>query len=207
MAVYGKRRRIIMDGNDGIHNLTLVIGSPSGTGAEARPKIGLPLSDKESRARNISQEKSLDAERPIWRFNDGSHSSRPSVARTERRRTPTALIVDDAASARKHLRMILQSAGCDVVGDAMDGETAVALSMELKPDLILMDVSLQGMDGIEITRRIKNELPLTRILALSQHALPSNVVDCIKAGASNFIPKPVDDFHLFRIIHNMFAIR
>jgi len=66
----------------------------------------------------------------------------------------TVLIVDDHPSFRSVARMLLESEGYDVVGEAPDGETALELAAQLKPDVVLLDLGLPGMDGFEVARRL-----------------------------------------------------
>ena len=72
---------------------------------------------------------------------------------------PRVLVVDDVDGSRDLIREILESDGIEVVGEADTGESAVRLAEELRPDVVLMDVRMKGMDGIEATRRIKEVLP------------------------------------------------
>ncbi len=75
------------------------------------------------------------------------------------------------------------------VGEANDGEEAIVRSRELCPDLILMDVSMPKMDGIEATRRIKAEFPQTSVLVLTAHADPALLKEALKAGAAGYLLK------------------
>ncbi len=80
-------------------------------------------------------------------------------------------------------------ASLEVVGEAEDGEEAIARCRELRPDLILMDVSMPKMNGIEATRRIKAEFPETSVLILTAHADHSLLMEAVKAGAAGYLLK------------------
>ena len=101
------------------------------------------------------------------------------------------LLVDDQALLRAGLRMILENAGdMDVVGEADDGATATALAAETAPDVILMDIRMPGVDGLEATRRIRASLPDgPRILVLTTFDLDEYVYSALRAGASGFLLK------------------
>jgi two-component system response regulator NreC len=100
------------------------------------------------------------------------------------------LLVDDHRIVREGLRAVLKSQmGLEVVGEATDGSEAVRLDAELAPDVILMDVAMRGMTGIEATRRIVAERSNPRILALSMHADRRIVNEMLGAGASGYLLK------------------
>jgi DNA-binding NarL/FixJ family response regulator len=100
------------------------------------------------------------------------------------------LIADDQALVRVGLRKILETEpGTQVVGEAEDGEAAVAAARGLRPDLILMDVRMPVLDGIEATRRIVAEQPQTRVLILTTFGLDGYVYDALRVGASGFMLK------------------
>jgi DNA-binding NarL/FixJ family response regulator len=102
----------------------------------------------------------------------------------------SVLIVDDQALVRVGLRKILESERhLSVVGEAADGEDAVSAVRRLRPDLVLMDVRMPVMDGIEATRRIVHARPGTRVLILTTFGLDGYVFDALRAGASGFMLK------------------
>jgi DNA-binding NarL/FixJ family response regulator len=107
-------------------------------------------------------------------------------------KTTTVLVVDDQDLVRTGLRLIVEAAGFSVVGDAGDGAEAVALARELDPDVVLMDVRMPRMDGIEATRVIRVEagdLPSRRVLVLTTFNEDEYVFDALRAGASGFLLK------------------
>jgi DNA-binding NarL/FixJ family response regulator len=102
----------------------------------------------------------------------------------------TILIADDQALVRVGLRKILESEPeLTVVGEASDGEEAVDGARRLRPDVVLMDIRMPVLDGIEATRRIADAQPGTRVLMLTTFALDTYVYDALRAGASGFMLK------------------
>ncbi|HEV2370292.1 MAG TPA: response regulator transcription factor [Acidimicrobiales bacterium] len=105
------------------------------------------------------------------------------------------LVVDDEALVRSGFRLILQSErDFDVVGEAADGAAAVAEALRLRPDVVLMDVRMPRMDGVEATRRLV-EASDTKVLILTTFDLDAYLFDAVRAGASGFLLKdvPPDD--------------
>lgn len=106
------------------------------------------------------------------------------------------LIVDDQALVRVGLRKIMESEPeTVVVGEAIDGHDAVVQARSLRPDVVLMDIRMPVLDGIEATRRIVQARSATRILILTTFGLDSYVYDALRAGASGFMLKdsPADE--------------
>jgi DNA-binding NarL/FixJ family response regulator len=106
------------------------------------------------------------------------------------------LIVDDHALFRRGLRMVLESeVDVVVVGEAADGETAVAMAPGLAPDVVLMDVRMPGMGGIEATRRLLTVVPSARVLILTVSDAEEDLYEAVKAGAIAYLLKeiPVED--------------
>jgi DNA-binding NarL/FixJ family response regulator len=101
------------------------------------------------------------------------------------------LIVDDQDLVRHGLKLILELGGIEVLGEAADGAQAVASAASLRPDVILMDVRMPGMDGVEATRRIAAATPRARIIALTTFDVDQHVVDMLRAGAVGFLLKDV----------------
>jgi len=118
----------------------------------------------------------------------------------------SVLVVDDQALVRAGFQVLVDSAAdLEVVGSAADGIDAVRLALELRPEVILMDIRMPGMDGIEATRQITGspEGDLTRVLILTTFDLDEYVYDAIRAGASGFLLKdtpPEDLLDAIRII-------
>jgi len=102
----------------------------------------------------------------------------------------TVLVADDQALVRVGLRKILEGeVDTSVVGEAGDGEDAVAEARRLRPDVVLMDIRMPVLDGIEATRRIVAVQPATRVVILTTFGLDGYVYDALRAGASGFMLK------------------
>jgi DNA-binding NarL/FixJ family response regulator len=102
----------------------------------------------------------------------------------------SVLLADDQELVRSGFRLILElEDGIEVVGEAADGREAVRLAKELQPDVVLMDVRMPELDGIEATRRVKHSGVDTRVLVLTTFDLDEYVYGAIRAGASGFLLK------------------
>ena len=111
------------------------------------------------------------------------------------------LVVDDQELVRAGLRAILEASGVDVVGEAADGAAAVELAGDLQPDVVLMDVRMPVLDGIEATRRIRSGgEPAPRVLVLTTFDLDEYVFEALRAGASGFLLKDAPRAELLRAI-------
>ena len=128
-------------------------------------------------------------------------------------RPPTVVIADDQALVRGGFRLILKAAGIDVLAEAADGAQAVAAVLKHRPDVVLMDIRMPGVDGIEATRRILAGLAAegtgpdatpaaaaTRIIILTTFDLDEYVYAALTAGASGFLLKDVTPEHLVAAI-------
>ncbi len=100
------------------------------------------------------------------------------------------LIVDDAAFMRMILKDILVKNGYEVVGEGENGLDAIEKYKDLKPELVLMDITMPEIDGIQATRQIKSEFSDANIIMCSAMGQQSMVVEAIQAGALDFIVKP-----------------
>jgi len=100
------------------------------------------------------------------------------------------MIVDDHAVVREGLRMILEAMGdMTVVGEALDGRDAIEKAQTLKPDVIIMDIAMPEMNGIEATRLICERLPTVKIIILSMHHTNEHIFRAIQAGARGYLLK------------------
>src|ERR1700704_3084576 len=99
------------------------------------------------------------------------------------------LLVDDHKLLRQGLRRAVEEAGFDVVGEAGDGEEALRLAVELLPDLVLMDVTMPLLDGIEATRRLRLSVPEARVVILTMHGEEEVVDRALRAGAVAYLLK------------------
>lgn len=111
------------------------------------------------------------------------------------------LIADDHTLFREGVRAVLSNAGdCDVTGEAVDGNDAVAKALSLKPDVILMDIHMPAMNGVDATARILRELPNTGIIMLTMLEDDSSVFTAMRAGARGYILKGADKAELLKTI-------
>lgn len=99
------------------------------------------------------------------------------------------LLADDHTMLREAVRRAMELAGLDVVGEAGDGEEAVRLAVALTPDVILMDVSMPILDGVEATRQIHRQLPDVHIVMLTMHADADVITRALSAGAIGYLVK------------------
>src|SRR3712207_2213015 len=105
-------------------------------------------------------------------------------------RTARVLIADDHDLVRDgYQRMLDREPDLEVVGEASNGREAVELCQELLPDLVLMDVRMPEMDGIEATRKIKSELPTISVLVVTTYDNPDYLFEAVEAGAAGYVLK------------------
>jgi len=115
------------------------------------------------------------------------------------------LLAEDQELVRAGFRLILELADLEVVGEARDGAEAVELARELDPDVVLMDVRMPRMDGIEATRRLALAGLRARVLVLTTFDLDQHVYDALQAGASGFLLKDVDRERLVEAVRTVAA--
>jgi DNA-binding NarL/FixJ family response regulator len=109
---------------------------------------------------------------------------------------PRVLIADDQALVRAGFRLILTVRGIEVVGEAADGAEAVAAARRLKPDVVLMDIRMPTMDGLEAARLTIEHVPGCRVIMLTTFDLDRYVYTALRLGASGFLLKDVTPEHL-----------
>jgi DNA-binding NarL/FixJ family response regulator len=102
---------------------------------------------------------------------------------------PRVLIVDDHDLFRSGLRNLLEEQGVHIVGEAAAGQEALRIVRDLAPDVVVMDLNMPGMSGVEATRHISSVAPLTRVLMLTISDQDNDVIDAILAGACGYLLK------------------
>ena len=112
------------------------------------------------------------------------------------------LIADDHGVLRAGLRALLNAEpDLEVIAEASDGNDALRLASELRPDIVLLDISMPGPGGIEVTRRLKEALPELRVLILTAHEDESMLREAVQAGAAGYIIKRAVESELINAIH------
>ncbi|MHB8778965.1 MAG: response regulator transcription factor [Anaerolineales bacterium] len=116
------------------------------------------------------------------------------------------LLADDHAVLRAGIRALLDmQRDIEVIGEAGDGQQAVARVRELQPDVVLMDIGMPGLDGMAATRQIKEAYPQTRVLILTQHENKEYVLPALKIGASGYVLKRAEGDELITAIRAVHA--
>lgn len=110
------------------------------------------------------------------------------------------LVVDDSVFARKNLARMVESFGGRVAGEAGDGSTALAEYERTQPDIVLMDIVMPCMEGIEAVERIVRQDPGARIVMVSSVGYQENIVTALQKGAKHFVQKPVKPELLYDVI-------
>lgn len=114
------------------------------------------------------------------------------------------LIIDDHAVVRAGIRLLLESdPDISIVGEGESGFDALRLAADLKPDVVIMDVTMPGMNGVEATRALKSKMPDTAVLTLTIHEGSDYFFQMLQAGASGYVPKRVAPEELIRAIHTV----
>lgn len=112
------------------------------------------------------------------------------------------LIVDDHPVFRQGLRDVLETdPNLDVIGEAADGEVALELVQEISPDVILMDINLPTMNGLQVTRKIKGQFPQIKIIMITGYDDAEQVFHALRSGASAYCPKDITPEALIGIIN------
>src|ERR1700726_5290959 len=110
------------------------------------------------------------------------------------------LVVDDSVFARKNLIKMIEMFGGEVAGEAGDGCTAITEYARTKPDIVLMDITMPQMEGIEAVERIVQEHPDARIVMVSSVGYQDNILAALQKGARHFVQKPVKPEVLYEVI-------
>jgi two-component system, chemotaxis family, chemotaxis protein CheY len=110
------------------------------------------------------------------------------------------LVVDDSVFARKNLGKMINTFGGEVAGEAGDGCTAITEYERTRPDIVLMDITMPQMEGIEAVERIVRQHPEARIVMVSSVGYQDNILAALQKGARHFVQKPVKPDVLYEII-------
>lgn len=110
------------------------------------------------------------------------------------------LVVDDSMMMRKTLRKVLEKAGHVVVGEAANGEEAIAHYPEWVPDIVTMDITMPGLGGIETIKRLIQSDPAANIIVVSSSGQKHVIMDALQFGARNYIIKPINEGNLLPVI-------
>jgi len=110
------------------------------------------------------------------------------------------LIADDHALFRQSLRALLESRGIEVVGEAKTGKEAVALAGRLRPDIVLMDLAMPELDGLEATRQVVQTLPGVRVVVLTASTEDEDLFEALQAGAQGYLLKNLEAESFFKLL-------
>lgn len=123
-----------------------------------------------------------------------------ALLRSKDRRPVRYLVVDDSVFARKNLSKLIELYGGELAGEAGDGCTAITEYDRLQPDIVLMDITMPQMEGIEAAERIVRQHPEARIIMVSSVGYQENIVAALQKGARHFVQKPVKPDVLYEVI-------
>jgi two-component system chemotaxis response regulator CheY len=110
------------------------------------------------------------------------------------------LVVDDSVFARKNLARIIETFGGQLAGEASDGLAAISEYERTRPDLVLMDITMPQMEGIEAAEKIVQKFPEARIVMVSSVGYQENIVAALQRGARHFVQKPVKPEILYEVV-------
>ncbi len=113
------------------------------------------------------------------------------------------LIVDDSRTSRKILKGILENAGYEVIGEATNGQEGYERYVELKPDIVTMDITMPVLDGIEALKKIKAGYPDAKVVMVTAAGQKTKMVEAVQNGANEFVSKPFEPEQLKTIIEKV----
>ena len=116
------------------------------------------------------------------------------------------LIVDDAAFMRLSIRMMLERNGFEIVGEAENGAIGVSKYLELRPDIVTMDITMPEMTGVEALQAIIRHDPKAKVIMVSAMGQECVVKDAVVSGAKSFIVKPFREDHVVQIINKILSV-
>jgi two-component system chemotaxis response regulator CheY len=124
----------------------------------------------------------------------------PALLRADTMNPVTYLVVDDSVFARKNLARIIESYGGHLAGEAADGVAAIEEFDRTLADIVLMDITMPQMEGIEAAERIVRQHPEARVIMVSSVGYQENIVAALQKGARHFVQKPVKPELLYEVI-------
>ena len=113
------------------------------------------------------------------------------------------LIVDDSRTSRKMLRNILESNGHEIIYEAVNGQEGVQKFQALKPDVVTLDITMPVVDGVEALKMIKALDPESKVVMVTAAGQKNKMIECIKAGANEFLTKPFEQQEIVDVINKM----
>ncbi|MBU5428597.1 response regulator [Kineothrix sp. MSJ-39] len=113
------------------------------------------------------------------------------------------LIVDDSRTSRKMLRNILESNGHEIIDEAVNGQEGVQKFQALKPDVVTLDITMPIVDGVEALKMIKALDPESKVVMVTAAGQKNKMIECIKAGANEFLTKPFEQQEIVDVINKM----
>ena len=113
------------------------------------------------------------------------------------------VIVDDSRTSRKMLRNILESNGHEIIDEAVNGQEGVQKFQALKPDVVTLDITMPVVDGVEALKMIKALDPDSKVVMVTAAGQKNKMIECIKAGANEFLTKPFEQQEIVDVINKM----
>lgn len=117
----------------------------------------------------------------------------------------TVLVVDDSKTSRKILSDVLTRMGLEVIGEAVNGEEGYLKYKELRPDIVTMDITMPVMNGLESLLLIKHEDESAKVVMITAAGQKNNLMQAVKAGAEEFLTKPLEEDEIRRVIGEITA--
>src|SRR5579864_7644199 len=150
---------------------------------------------------NLREGKSNKLQLPLW-WRSSKENVMEQFAPVQRKdgQPVRYLVVDDSVFARKNLVRMIESFGGTVAGEAGDGVTAISEYDKVQPDIVLMDITMPQMEGIEAAEQIVRQHPEARIVMVSSVGYQENIVAALQRGARHFVQKPVKPEVLYEVI-------